>query len=201
MPATPAYASAPPPPELLLERYLSGDDEAFGALTARYETPLYAFLFRMTGNRHLAEDVFRQTFVKIAKNAAAFDSGSASFSTWLYRAARNSALDELRRRARRMGGLAGTTGYPSESALTPPEQTAPLDAQSASEAAARVRELLAGVPEEQREAFLLKEEAGLDFAQIGVVLGCGKEAAKSRFRLAARTLRTLFDRSTGRQST
>lgn len=170
MPDRADTASAPPPPELLLERYLSGDDGAFGMLTARYEGALYAFLARMTGDARLAGEIFRQTFVKIAKNASVFDS-RASFPAWLYRIARNAALDELRRRARRSAGA---------------------DAPRAPDQPPRVREILAALPEEQREAFLLKEEAGLDFGQIGVVLGCGKETAKRRFRAAVEKIRAVI---------
>jgi DNA-directed RNA polymerase specialized sigma24 family protein len=65
-------------PERLLERYLSGDDDAFGELAGRYEVKLFAFIQRMTGDEHLAEDIFQQVFVKVAKNASSFD-GRASF--------------------------------------------------------------------------------------------------------------------------
>ncbi|MCD8139263.1 MAG: sigma-70 family RNA polymerase sigma factor [Planctomycetaceae bacterium] len=93
---------SPDGPERLLQRYLDGDDDAFGALVARYESSLYAYIVRMVGDAHAAEDVFQQTCIKVAKGAAGFD-GRASFSTWLFRIARNAALDELRRQAARKG--------------------------------------------------------------------------------------------------
>lgn len=182
-------------PEMLLERYLDGDDDAFGLLVARYEEKLYAFIARMTGDGHLAEDVFQQVFIKVAKNAAAFD-GRASFSTWLYRIARNAALDELRRRARRPGDFGGIE---AENANLPdPGGRSPLDKMAVDELAEQVRGILATLPEAQREAFLLKEEGDLDFGQIGVILGCGKETAKSRFRLAVGKIRAGLGLARGR---
>ncbi len=178
------------PPERLLERYLTGDDQAFAALVGRYENKLYAFILRMTGDPHLAEDVFQQAFINVAKNAAHFD-GRASFSTWLYRIARNAALDELRRRGKR---LADATADPLEMGQVPDKGVeSPLDKLTREELEGRVRAALLRLPESQREAFLLKEEGDLDFGEIGEILGCGRETAKSRFRLAVGKLRTLLD--------
>lgn len=173
-------------PEQLLARYRSGDDAAFAALVGRYEQKLYAFINRMTGDGHLAEDVFQQVFLKVARNAAAFD-GRASFSTWLYCIARNTTLDELRKRARRpveAGGAPGEFGH-----IPDPKAVTPLDKLTREEFNERVRAAIMALPEAQREAFLLKEEADLDFEEIGAVLGCGRETAKSRFRLAVGKLR------------
>lgn len=176
-------------PESLLERYIAGDDAAFGELVGRYEEKLFAFIARMTGDNHLAEDIFQQVFIKVAKNAAAFD-GRASFSTWLYRIARNAALDELRRRSRRPEERAGEAG--ELESLRDPAAASPIDALTRRELADRVRAALLQIPEAQREAFLLKEEGDLDFGEIGAVLGCGRETAKSRFRLAVGKLRAIL---------
>lgn len=175
-------------PEILLERYRRGDDTAFGELVARYEDKLFAFLTRMIGDSHLAEDVFQQVFVKVAKNAGLYD-GRASFSTWLFRIARNAALDELRRRKRHPDGPSGERDL---SAMADTRVETPLDRLTREELGRRMRAAIEELPEAQREAFLLKEEGDLDFGEIGAVLGCGKETAKSRFRLAVGKLRALL---------
>lgn len=175
-------------PETLLERYRRGDDTAFGELVARYEDKLFAFLARMTGDSHLAEDVFQQVFVKVAKNASLYD-GRASFSTWLFRIARNAALDELRRRNRRPEAPAGERDL---AGVADTHVETPLDRLTREELGRRMRAAIDALPEAQREAFLLKEEGDLDFGEIGAVLGCGRETAKSRFRLAVGKLRAVL---------
>lgn len=174
-------------PERLIERYVDGDEEAFESLVGLYEERLFAFIARFVGDSHLAEDVFQQTFVKVAINALTFD-GRASFSTWLFRIARNTALDELRRRRRNpvADGEYGRMEYENRADAS---SLAPLDKLEQDELSERVRTALAGIPQPQREAFLLKEEGGFDFAEIGEILGCGRETAKSRFRLAVGKLR------------
>lgn len=181
-----AYPDPQAAPEQLLARYLTGDDTAFATLVQRYETKLYAFINRMTGDGHLAEDVFQQVFIKVAKNAAAFD-GRASFSTWLYSIARNTTLDELRRRAKRPIEPGATPGEFNH--IADPNAISPLEKLTRDELARQMRAAIMLLPEAQREAFLLKEEADLDFGEIGAILGCGRETAKSRFRLAVGKLR------------
>lgn len=177
-------------PEQLLERYLAGDDAAFGELVARYEVRLFAFIHRMTGDLHLAEDVFQQVFVKVAKSAASFD-GRASFSTWLFRIARNASLDELRRRSKRPEETPGSLD--TLGSLADQGTITPLEALTREELGERIRLALQQIPEAQRETFLLKEEGTLDFGEVGAILGCGRETAKSRFRLAVGKLRTLLE--------
>lgn len=184
----------PDVPERLLERYIAGDAEAFETLVGLYEEKLFAFIARMIGDNHLAEDVFQQTFIKVAQKAAAFD-GRASFSTWLFRIARNAAVDELRKRGRERTHAdpdkGGMEGVPDPDALSP------LEKLTRDEMAERVRRALERLPEPQREAFLLKEEGELDFGEIGLILGCGRETAKSRFRLAVCKLRELLGMERG----
>lgn len=177
-------------PEALLDRFLDGDDAAFSTLVERYEEKLFAFITRMIGDSHLAEDVFQQVFVKVAKNAAAYD-GRASFSTWLFRIARNSALDELRRRSRRQEEL--RPGERDMESVADRKMETPLERMTREELGHAINRALWQIPEEQRETFLLKEEGELDFGEIGLILGCGRETAKSRFRLAVGKLRTLLE--------
>ncbi len=176
-------------PERLLARYVGGDADAFTELVGLYEEKLFAFIARYTQDAHMAEDVFQQVFIKVAINAATFD-GRASFSTWLYRIARNQAIDELRKR-RRHPTLGGEDCDPAEM-LADPGNAAPLDKMTRDEQAAKMRQALSELPEPQREAFLLKEEADMDFEQIGAIMNCGRETAKSRFRLAVAKLREAF---------
>ena len=69
----------------LIARVLLADDQnAFGELVRRYQSPLRAFLTRMTrGDSHLADDLAQETFIRAWKHLASFR-GEARFSTWLF---------------------------------------------------------------------------------------------------------------------
>ncbi|MCL2001162.1 MAG: sigma-70 family RNA polymerase sigma factor [Planctomycetes bacterium] len=181
-----ADPTPPDTPEYLLERHLDGDREAFEELVGRYEERLFAFIARMLGDPHLAEDIFQTVWLKVAMRAASFNA-RVSFSTWLFRIARNTALDELRRRRPPLLRTDLEAGRMAD--LQDRNQVLPLERMTRNELEARIASAIQVLPEAQRETFLLKEEAELNFEEIGVILGCGRETAKSRFRLAVEKLR------------
>ena len=81
--------------EALYHLVRRGDLRAFDVLYRRYEVRLFGFLVRMVRNHHDAEDLFHEAFVNMLRSREVeFD--RASFATWLYRIARNLALNHLR---------------------------------------------------------------------------------------------------------
>lgn len=78
---------------LLLEK---GDATAINLLYENYADSLYGVILKVTNNEELAQDALQETFVKIWKNAKKYDSKKAKLFTWLYRIAKNTAIDKLR---------------------------------------------------------------------------------------------------------
>jgi len=83
----------------LIARAISLEDQnAFGELVRRYQSPLRGFLARMTrGDMHLADDLAQETFLKAWQKLKTFR-GEARFSTWLFGIAFNEFRGEARRR-------------------------------------------------------------------------------------------------------
>ncbi|MCA1808114.1 MAG: sigma-70 family RNA polymerase sigma factor [Lentisphaerae bacterium] len=81
----------------LVQAYRKGDQAAMSDLVERYRQRLFGFVFRMVNNRHEAEDVFQEVWLRIVKNIDRFD--GRCFGAWLFRIARNLIID--RQRARR----------------------------------------------------------------------------------------------------
>ncbi|MEO5789402.1 MAG: RNA polymerase sigma factor [Gelidibacter sp.] len=77
----------------LLEK---GDQAAINLLYENYSDSLYGVILKITKNEELAQDALQESFVKIWKNAKRYDSSKAKLFTWLYRIARNTAIDKLR---------------------------------------------------------------------------------------------------------
>jgi RNA polymerase sigma-70 factor (ECF subfamily) len=86
--------------EELARRARSGDPDAFEVLMTRYSDRVYRLGLRLTGNRHDAEEVLQETFLRVFRRLATFR-GESLFSTWLYRVAANNALMLVRARKRR----------------------------------------------------------------------------------------------------
>jgi RNA polymerase sigma factor (sigma-70 family) len=86
----------------LLERFASGDLEAFEALFRQHQKEVYAWTVRIVRDSGIAEDLTVETFWRIYKSRARFDP-AASFRAWARRIATNAALDHLRHSRRETG--------------------------------------------------------------------------------------------------
>src|SRR6187200_153017 len=100
-------AAAPPRPgaasaemRRLVERAQGGDRDALEELYLEHFDRIYSYLHMTVGNRHDAEDLTTQTFLKMLESIGKFRWGTAPFSAWLFRIAHNLAMDHFRSRRR-----------------------------------------------------------------------------------------------------
>lgn len=175
--------------EDLMLRYRDGEAAAFEALYARHRGRLFRYLLRNCSDPRASEEMFQDVWLKVIAARARYEP-RARFTTWLYTIAHNRLVDHYRRGA--------STPEPAE-----PEALEALEARASDgpearadveRRLARLRELLAELPEVQREAFLLRQEAGLSIEAIAEATGVGAETAKSRLRYAMAKLRAGLTR-------
>jgi RNA polymerase sigma-70 factor (ECF subfamily) len=189
----------PPEPtdEELLASYQQGDAGAFERLLRRHRGPLLTFLVRMLGDRERAEDLAQETFMRLVRGAAGWQE-KARFKTWLYTIARNLCVDQSRRdkfrRTESLDARAPGDGQADGDGPALIEQVAGGEAGPERGAeSARLRPVLAralaALPEEQREVFVLREQAGVPFKEIAVMVGVNENTVKSRMRYALEGLR------------
>jgi RNA polymerase sigma-70 factor (ECF subfamily) len=178
------------PDEELMNRYRDGDAHAFEVLYTRHKGPLYRYLLRQCGVAALAEELFQDIWMNLIKARSRYEP-RARFTTWLYTLAHNRLVDHYRRQA--AGVPISYDDDPDDTPLI--EQVADSEVRQPDNEFERRRqvqqllELLAQLPEAQREAFLLREESGLSLEEIAAVTGVNAETAKSRLRYALVKLR------------
>ncbi|MFO0584888.1 MAG: RNA polymerase sigma factor [Anaeromyxobacter sp.] len=176
--------------ERLMLRFRRGDARAFEVLVSRHRTPVHSFLVRLTGDRARAEDLCQDAFLRVVKAAATWEE-RATFKTWLFTIARNLASDEARRAAfRRADDLDAPGGAAATEAAEAP---GPEEAVASALLRPKLEAALAALPAEQREVFLLREHAGLRFAEIAEVTGTPENTVKSRMRYALEGLRERLE--------
>jgi RNA polymerase sigma-70 factor (ECF subfamily) len=174
--------------ERLMLRFQTGDVPAFEELVRRHRTPVFSFLLRLTGDRGRAEDLCQETFLRVVKASERWEA-RATFRTWVFALARNLAVDEARRQAfRRTEPL----DDPARAAA-PSETPGPDRAAEGALLRPKLEAALASLPDEQREVFLLREHAGLRFAEIAEVTGVPENTVKSRMRYALEALRAKLE--------
>lgn len=173
--------------EILMLRYRDGDTDAFARLYDRHKGPLYRYLLRQCGQPAVAEELFQDVWLKLIAGRSGY-AVQARFAAWLYRIAHNRLVDHYRASARGLP-LSYADDCPEWTEIPAPKEVQPEVREDRRRQSERLLELLAELPEAQREAMLLKEEAGLSLEEIAQATGTGRETVKSRLRYALARLR------------
>jgi RNA polymerase sigma-70 factor, ECF subfamily len=178
-----------PSDEELMVAYRGGDVRAFDVLYTRHKNALYRYLLRQCHTAAVAEELFQEAWLSLIRARERYEA-RAKFTTYLYRLAHSRLIDYYRRRAAGVPlSYAGEADDPLLERLPDSTQRPPDDALDARRQVQRLLALVEQLPAAQREAFLLREEAGLALEEIAEATGVNLETAKSRLRYALAKLR------------
>jgi len=168
-------------------RYADGELAAFQLLYERHRGGLYRYFLRQSP-REVAEELFQDVWTRVIQARRRYRP-DATFRTWLYTLARNLLIDYWRRQGRDpLAGSANTDAAlvaAGESRTGNPRRLAGLR-----DCLEQLLRLVECLPVLQREAFLLRHDAGMTLPEIAAALDTGAETAKSRLRYAMERLRT-----------
>jgi RNA polymerase sigma factor (sigma-70 family) len=168
--------------EALVRRVAAGDERAFLELYDRYSRPVYAMGVRLLRDAFLAEELVQDVFTRVWRRANSFESERASFSTWLYRVARNRAVDlDRRRRARPLS----VGEDPLRTVSGGPEPEAGVDGWDLARALSRI-------PDEHREVLTLAYFEGLSQREISRRTGVPLGTIKTRTTAAMKRLHWIM---------
>jgi RNA polymerase sigma-70 factor (ECF subfamily) len=177
------------PDEELMLSYATGNAAAFEILYLRHKGPVYRYMLRLCRNEAVAEELFQEVWMKLIKAKDDYVA-SAKFTTYLYKLAHNLFIDHYRKQTVRIVEDLSVEvddiehGQEQESANNPEYLTQTHQTMD------KLTSLLETLPNEQREVFLLREEAGMTVSEIAEIVGINAEAAKSRLRYAIAKLRS-----------
>ncbi len=171
----------------LMLRYRDGDADAFAALYARHKGPLYRYLLRHVRNAGAASDLFQEVWSHLIATRARYEP-RAKFATFLFHIAHNCAMDFFRRDLHLKRALLSQELEPQPLEPEVPEHQRPDRVAEFVQQQSALLAAVAALPQEQREAFLLREETGLSVEEIARITDVPVETAKSRLRYAIRKL-------------
>lgn len=172
--------------ELLLKRAAEGDPQAFEQLMTPLESLIWRICWHYTGSREDAADCGQEAMVRIWKNLRTWREES-SFESWVCRITANCCLDFLRRRKR---DRSQSIEPLREAGFDPPDPKAGTeDAVLDREEKARLREAIARLPEDQREALVLTQLERIPYDRAAALLGITEGTVKSRVNRAKAKLR------------
>ncbi|HEY4227411.1 MAG TPA: sigma-70 family RNA polymerase sigma factor [Candidatus Limnocylindrales bacterium] len=174
---------------ILLDRAREGDLNAFNDLVVVYQDKLFALIVRMVPDRDSASDAVQEAFFSAYRNMAGFRGGSVK--SWLSRIAINAAMDAQRLKKRRPADP-----YPElEDDTWQPPADASADPVTTSLTAERHHALngaLATITGDQRNAIVLYDVEGYDYAEIAELTNVSVGTVKSRIHRGRLALRELL---------
>ncbi len=174
---------------VLIHAYTRGDEKAFETLYYRYRQQLYGYLNNLTGGSCEADEVFSETWQKVIRKLPGYrDDGK--FSAWLFRIARNVFIDRIRHNKPDKFVDADAEDWVEPEGFDTYSPERELGRTDISEA---INAALESLQPEQKEVFLLREEAQLSFKEIAKIQGCSLGTALSRMRYALKRLRSFLE--------
>jgi len=160
---------------------LNGDQRAFAELVELYKDKIYHLAYRMLSNRHEAEDIVQETFLRVYRNLDRYDD-KQKFSTWIYRIATNLCIDRLRKRKptysldAEMNDQEGIDGY----SIIPSDNVTPETELLLSETQSMIYEAIDSLPVKYRSVMILRYLQDLSLQEISDVLDMPVTTIKTR---------------------
>ncbi len=179
----------------LIRNFLAGDPSGLQELIERHQSRLYSYIFVMVKDKHLADDVFQDTFVKVIhtlKSGAYSDEGK--FIQWVMRIAHNLVIDHFRK-AKKVNFAEPKMAHQdmiSNLKVTDPSFEEDLITQQIHE---DLRGLIDYLPEEQKEVLILRCYNGLSFKEIAEQTDVSINTALGRMRYALINLRKMIQKN------
>jgi RNA polymerase sigma-70 factor (ECF subfamily) len=146
--------------------------EALRAIYLAHKDEVFGFLVKLLRDRHLAEDVLQESFVRVHANAARFDA-SRPVRPWLFEIVRNAGLDALRKRRK------------SEPAGETPAGDGLLAELSEKQRVERARTALSALPDETRALLLQRHSLGMKLEELAQSFGVTERTIRNRLNAAA----------------
>ncbi len=169
----------------------SGELDSLAQLFEKYHVPLVNYFIRMGNGRSLSEDLVQETFVRVLTYRKTYQ-GDNQFSSWLYRIARNTAIDYYRKPAQKQAHAHDNfedSQHSDDKTLT--------EALQEEQRQQLFQEALAALQPEQRELIILSRYQQLKYEEIAELLDCKLNTLKTRMRAAMSALKQQYDMLAG----
>jgi RNA polymerase sigma-70 factor (ECF subfamily) len=176
----------------LLRKTSRGDQRAFAELMHHHQDRVYRLAWRLLRQAQEAEDAAQEVFLKAYQNAGRF-TPTGTVAAWLNRITANHCLNLLRSRKVKKEvaweDMESSSGQVGDFADTAGEASNPLNLVTGKECAAHIQQALAALPENQRQALVLKRFGDFSYQEIGEMLGLSASAVDGLIKRARQNLR------------
>jgi len=178
----------------LLKGYIDGNEVFLEILIKRHQQRLYSFIYSKIKDKDLTEDIFQDTFIKVIKTLKKGNyNEEGKFLPWVMRIAHNLVIDYFRKN-NRMPKFKNTDDFNIFSVLGDSSLNAEKQLIQ-DQIYEDVRELIKGLPEEQKEVLIMRMYKDMSFKEISENTGVSINTALGRMRYALINMRKLIEKN------
>jgi RNA polymerase sigma-70 factor (ECF subfamily) len=181
----------------LIHFYINGNEEALSVLVKRHKRRIFSYIFLITRNKALTEDVFQDTFFKVIQTLKKGQyNEEGKFLPWILRIAKNLIIDHFRK-IKKMPGIAYVINEEGEETsifdIIPEPNTSTKDTEEARLFKKQIRTIVNELPAEQKEVVIMRTYYDMSFKEISEITNVSINTSLGRMRYALINLKKILE--------
>jgi len=181
------------PDALLVQDYITGNEEALSMLIKRHESRIYGFIYSKISDRDISNDIFQDTFIKVIRTLKSNSyNEEGKFLPWVMRIAHNLIVDYFRKN-KKMPMFRETEEFSIFSVMTDDSLTIE-NKMISDQVEMDVKKLIDELPDDQREVLIMRLYQDMSFKEISEITGVSINTSLGRMRYALMNLRKYIDK-------
>jgi RNA polymerase sigma-70 factor (ECF subfamily) len=181
------------PDALLVQDYVSGNENALAALIKRHESKIYGFIYSKISDRDISNDIFQDTFIKVIRTLKSNSyNEEGKFLPWVMRISHNLIVDHYRK-TKKMPMFRETEEFSIFSIMS--DDSLSIENKIISEQVEiDIKRLIEELPVDQKEVLVMRMYQDMSFKEISEVTGVSINTALGRMRYALMNMRKVIDK-------
>lgn len=181
----------------LVKLYMNGNEESLSILVKRHKRRIFSYLYLISRNKELTEDIFQETFFKVIQTLKKRQyNEEGKFLPWVLRIAKNLMIDHFRK-IKKMPSISSVTNDEGERVdifdIIPEPVSSSKDANEAKEFKELIRNVVGELPPDQKEVVIMRTYYDMSFKEIAEVTDVSINTALGRMRYALINLKKMLE--------
>lgn len=181
----------------LIHFYINGNEEALSVLVKRHKRRIFSYIFLITRNKALTEDVFQDTFFKVIQTLKKGQyNEEGKFLPWILRIAKNLIIDHFRK-IKKMPGIAYVINEEGEETsifdIIPEPNASAKDTEEEKLFKKQIRTIVNELPVEQKEVVIMRTYYDMSFKEISEITNVSINTSLGRMRYALINLKKMLE--------
>jgi RNA polymerase sigma-70 factor (ECF subfamily) len=181
----------------LVKLYMNGNEESLSVLVKRHKRRIFSYIYLITRNKSLTEDVFQETFFKVIQTLKKQQyNEEGKFLPWILRIAKNLIIDHYRK-AKKMPSISTVINDEGEETsifdIIPEESPSSKDTEETKRFKETIRSIVNDLPQDQKEVVIMRTYYDMSFKEIAEITNVSINTSLGRMRYALINLKKMLE--------